>query len=107
MGLDEQTFDALATALFRRLIDAFDEVDPDAVDAETNGESVTVTAANGEKVVVSTQRATRQIWVAGRGEGVHFSYEAGRWLDDRGTGRELLGFIAACVREASGVTVRL
>jgi len=51
----------------------------------------------------------RQIWVAGGGEGVHFSFDpaSGRFLDDRGRGLELLGFVCRLVRQASGVSLAL
>ena len=53
---------------------------------------------------MNTQRPVRQIWVAGKGQGVHFTYDpaADRWLDDKGKGIELLAFVADAVESASG-----
>jgi CyaY protein len=69
---------------------------------------VTVTSAAGQKVVVNTQRATRQIWVAGKGLGLHFSFEAdGRWMDDKGKGVELFAFVADAVEAVSGVRLEV
>lgn len=107
MALDETAFDELAAGIFKRLLSAIDRVDPDLLEADGSSDMVTIAAASGEKVVVNTQRAARQLWVAGRGEGVHFTYDAaaGQWKDDRGRGLELLAFVARCVREASGVAL--
>lgn len=106
--MDDAKYTALTTQLFKRLLKACDGVDPDVLDADGGGDMVTITAvASGEKVIVNTQRAVKQIWVAGKGQGVHFSYDdaSARWLDDRGQGVELLSWIDECVRAASGVSL--
>lgn len=105
--LDDATYTSTAAQLFKRLLKAVDAADPDLLEADGGGDMVTITAGStGEKVIVNTQRAVRQIWVAGQGEGVHFSCDAqGRWLDDKGKGLELLPWVVECVRTASGVTL--
>ncbi|HXX29341.1 MAG TPA: iron donor protein CyaY [Myxococcaceae bacterium] len=102
--MDEARYNQLVAAAFQRLLLALDRVDPDLLDADSTGEMVTITSASGQKVVVNTQRAARQIWVAGKGLGVHFSYQDdGRWLDDKGKGLELFAFVADAVEAAAGV----
>ncbi|MBI3183486.1 MAG: iron donor protein CyaY [Myxococcales bacterium] len=103
--LGEAQYSALVSGVFERVLRAVDREDPDLVEAELAGDSLAITARNQEKLVLSTQQSVRQIWVAGRGRGVHFSYDAasGQWKDDKGEGLELLAWIADCVREASGV----
>ncbi len=102
--MDEATYAASVSAVFKRLVKAVDAVDPDLLEADATGDMVTITAVkSGEKVIVNTQRAVQQLWVAGGGAGVHFSLApGGRWLDDKGKGLELLSWVAACVRGASG-----
>ena len=74
---------------------------------------LTLTFATGKKAVVNTQRPTRQIWLAANARAWHFSYEEpagtvdGRWLDDKGQGVELVAQIAAIVKEAAGLDLRL
>lgn len=105
--LDEKTYNALVAALFKRLLAGLDATDPDLVEADSTADMITVTAAKtGEKVIVNTQRAVRQIWVAGKGSGIHFSYDGSRWLDDKGKGLELLAWVADCVKTATGELVR-
>jgi CyaY protein len=102
--MDETRYNQLVAAAFQALLRALDKVDPDLLDADSTGDMVTVTSASGQKVVVNTQRATRQIWVAGKGMGLHFSFEAdGQWMDDKGKGIELFTFVADAVEAVCGV----
>ena len=107
--MDPATYSASVAAFFKRLVAAADQADPDLLECDATGDMVTLTApASGAKVIVNTQRAVSQIWVAGKGEGVHFSRaDDGRWLDDKGKGLELGAWVSECVRDASGVTLAL
>ena len=73
--MDESEYNLLAGRAFRRLLSDLDQVDPDLLDVESTGDMLTLTAGSGEKCVVNTQRAVRQIWVAAQGQGIHFSYD--------------------------------
>ncbi|MDP1823830.1 MAG: iron donor protein CyaY [Archangium sp.] len=97
------------SSFFKRLVAAVDGVDPDLLECDATGDMVTITATkSGTKVIVNTQRAVDQIWVAGKSAGVHFSRaDDGRWMDDKGKGLELGAWVAECVRDASGVTITL
>jgi CyaY protein len=102
--MDETRYNQLVATAFHALMRALDKVDPDLLDADSTGDMVTVTSASGQKVVVNTQRATRQIWVAGKGLGLHFSFEpTGLWMDDKGKGVELFAFVSDAVEAVSGV----
>jgi CyaY protein len=103
--VEESVFQELAGDVFRAVGDALENVDSDLVDYESTGDVVTLTLRRGQKCVVNTQRAARQIWLAASTQAWHFSWDpsAQKWLDDRGRGDELLATIASVVREASGV----
>jgi CyaY protein len=107
--IDPSAFNATAAAFFKRLVKAVDGADPDLVECDSTGDMVTITAVtSGEKIVVNTQRAVNQIWVAGKGVGVHFSMaDDGRWLDDKQKGLELTAWIVECVEAASGQRLAL
>ncbi len=108
--LDDSAYNSLVADVFKRLLKGLDTVDPDALDADSTGDMVTVTGnKSGQKVVVNTQRAVCQLWVAGNGSGIHFDFDAptGKWLDDKGKGLELYAWISACVEAASGAAVKL
>ena len=108
-GMDPAGYAASISSFFKRLVGAVDAADPDVVECDATGDMVTITAPkSGAKVIVNTQRAVWQIWVAGKGEGVHFSRaDDGRWMDDKGKGLELGAWVVECVRDASGVTITL
>ena len=107
--MDPQAYDQKVSALFKQLIAAADAVDPDVLEADGTGEMVTFTAAGGQKVIVNTQRAVWQVWVAAGSQGVHFSWDeqARAWKDDKGKGYELLAFIWESVRQVSGAELQL
>jgi len=105
--LEESRYNQLVSAAFKKILAAADRLDPDVLEADSTGDMVTLTAASGEKCVVNTQRAVRQIWVAGKSQGIHFSYDerAGAWRDDKGKGLELFEFVAGVVKEISGAAL--
>lgn len=107
--MDEARYQQLISSAFQKILAATDEIDPDILESNTAGDMVSLTAANGQKCVVSTQRAVRQIWVAGKGLGIHFSYDeaAQRWLDDKGKGIELFAFVVDTVKTISGAALKL
>ncbi len=107
--LEESRYNQLVSAAFKKILAAADLVDPDVLEADSTGDMVTLTSASGEKCVVNTQRAVRQIWVAGKSQGIHFSFDeaSGTWRDDKGKGLELYGFVASVVKEISGAKLAL
>ena len=104
--LDESTYNQNVASVFRRILDAVDQIDPDELEADTTGDMVTLTSRSGEKCVINTQRVVRQIWVAGKSQGIHFSWDGQDWMDDKGKGLELFAFIADVVQTISGQTLR-
>lgn len=106
--IDEQRYQHLADAAYRRIADAFEHIDPEVVDCEVAGDVVTLTFKGGKRAIVNTQRPTRQIWLAAGARAWHFSYDEAqdRWMDDKGQGAELYATIAAAVRDMGGVDVR-
>ena len=105
--MDESRYQQLADVALRTIEGMFEDVDADDVDVERAGDVVTLTFKNGKKAVVNTQRPTHQIWLAAHARAWHFSFDekSGAWLDDKGQGVELLGQIAAIVKEQANVDV--
>ncbi|GEN10948.1 CyaY protein [Myxococcus fulvus] len=103
--MDEARYNQLVAAVFKRMLAAADAIDPDVLEAESTGDMLTLTARSREKCIVNTQRAVKQIWVAGQGQGIHFGYDeaTGTWLDDKGRGLELFRFVAEVVHHISDV----
>ena len=106
--MDEQRFRLLADETFRRILDGFDAIDADDADVDSAGNTIHITFRGGQRCVVNTQAATRQIWLAGGQSGWHFSYdEATRsWLHDKGSGDELFATLARLSQAAIGQAPR-
>jgi CyaY protein len=102
--MDEADYAQQVSVVFRSILDAADAMDPDALEADTTGDMITLASSRGEKCVINTQRAVHQIWVAGQGQGIHFDFDpaSGQWRDDKGKGIELFGFVADCVSAMTG-----
>ena len=107
--MDEDEYLQVAEIALRKIVDGFEDIDPDEADLESSGDVITITFPSGKRCVVNTQRPSRQIWLAGAQRAWHFSYEStgGRWMDDKGTGTELFQAISDLVKDGSGVTLAL
>lgn len=103
--MDEAHYERLAAEALGRVLDMFEDVDPDEADVEPSGDVVRIDFAGGARVVLNTQRPARQLWLAGGTRAWHFSYDepSGRWLDDRGQGEELFATLASLARDAAGL----
>jgi CyaY protein len=110
--MDESRYQKLADVALHAIEDLLKDVDAEVVDMERSGDVLTLTFATGKKAVVNTQRPTRQIWLAANARAWHFSYHepegttAGRWLDDKGQGVELIAQIGEIVKEAAGIELK-
>jgi CyaY protein len=110
--MDESRYQQLADVALRAIETMLEDVDAETVDLARSGDVLTLTFANHTKAVINTQRPTRQIWVAANARAWHFDFEepqapgaAGRWIDDKGQGVELLGQIAAIVKDSAGIVL--
>ncbi len=106
--MDESQYQQLVEEAFRRVLDAFEDVDPDLAEPEPTGDVLTITFGDGSQCVMNTQRPTRQIWLAGRRQAWHFSYDAdsNQWLDDKDQ-QELCETLRDIVKKSAGVSLTL
>jgi CyaY protein len=74
------------------------------VEASRNGNVLTLVFEDGTNVVVNTQAAKLEIWVAARSGGFHYRYDGQHWLDTRG-GPPLHDALSQICSEAAGVPV--
>jgi CyaY protein len=107
--MDESAYQHLADRTFRRIEDAFKDVDANDVDCERAGDVITLTFTGNKRCVINTQRPTRQIWLAANARAWHFSYDAAKdtWLDDKNSEVELFATLTDVVREGAGVSIRI
>ena len=86
--IDEATFDDLADSALRALEGALNDVD--GIEADLESGILSIEFPDGERFVVNSHRAARQIWMAARASAWHFDVdvESHRWTATK-TGDEL------------------
>lgn len=103
--MTESEFNELAEAVLRAVELAADAVDA-GIDCARSGSVLTLELDNDTKIVVNTQLPMRQIWVAARSGGYHFSYDGREWRDTR-DGAELFASLSRLVSAQGGHPVVL
>jgi CyaY protein len=101
--VDDRNYERLAAEAFKRVMDLFQDVDPEDADVESAGDVVRIDLRSGARIVLNTQRPVHQLWLAGGQSAWHFSFDEGtaRWLDDKGRG-ELFDVLRALTRDVLG-----
>src|SRR3989344_7428 len=104
--MEEREYRELVSREFKKIEQAFNNVDPDKAEFDLTQGAVTIAFPDGMKLILSQQPSVRQIWVAAATKGVahHFNYDvaAEKWMDDKGKGIELLAFVRGMVQNAAG-----
>ena len=103
--MTESEFNELAEGVLRAVELAADAVDA-GIDCARSGSVLTLELDNDTKIVVNTQLPMRQIWVAARSGGYHFSYDGRQWRDTR-DGTELFAALSRLVSVQGGNPVVL
>lgn len=96
---------------FHRAVDAVLErvesslAEHDELDIDFEGGVLTVTCPDESRIIVNRQTPNREIWVAARSGGFHFTSREGAWRDTR-SGEELFASLARVIALQSGAQVR-
>ena len=77
----------------------------DDLDVDLESGILTITCADDTKIIVNRQTPNREIWVAARSGGFHFTFRAGAWHDTR-SGDELFASLARVIASQARVEVR-
>jgi CyaY protein len=99
--MNESEFHRAVDAVLARVESAVEGADLD-VDLESG--ILTVTCPDDTRVIVNRQTPNREIWVAARSGGFHFTWRDGAWRDTR-SGDELFASLARVIESQSGVRV--
>jgi len=102
--MTESEFHGAVDAILARIESSLE--DEDALDVDLESGILTVTCADGSKVIVNRQTPNREIWVAARSGGFHFRFEDGRWRDTR-AGDDLFATLERVVEAQSGAKLAL
>jgi CyaY protein len=103
--MTESEFNQRADAVLRQIEDAVDSSGAD-IEYETNTGILELTFENGSKIIVNRQSAAREIWVAAKSGGYHFTWKDGAWRDTR-DGGELFQALSRYASQQAGEEVLL
>ena len=78
----------------------------DSLDVDLEGGILDVTCPDGSRVIVNRQTPNREIWVAARSGGFHFTMREGEWRDTR-SGEELMASLERIFALQAGENVSL
>lgn len=107
MGVEghDATFADRIEALLSNLEAALDRLS-DEIDIDTlrAGNVLTLTFENDHRIIVNSQEAAKEVWVAARSGGFHFRWDptAKRWIDTR-SGEDLRVALSRLIEIESGV----
>ena len=106
MRESEEEFEARALEALARLEQAL-EASAAQADIELKpGGILELEFDDGSKMIINRHAAARQIWVAARAGGFHFSWDGAAWRDTR-DGSELFAALSRLVSAQSGRPVTL
>lgn len=88
VGAQPAAFIVRAERVLGNLESSLDRVADDLdIDVLRSGNVITLTFENGHRIIVNSQEAAQEIWLAARSGGFHYRFDAdtGTWTDTRST----------------------
>ena len=108
--MGESEFLAQAEATLNAIESKLDDLnDEDMIDVECSRSGNVLEIEfidNGSKIIVNSQAAMLELWVASRSGGYHYKQKDGQWLNTR-DGSELFAALSEMVSTQGGSPVRL
>jgi CyaY protein len=102
LDLAESTLDKIEAAL-----DSLNDEDLLDVECKRSGNVLEIEFIyNGSKIIVNSQAAMQEMWVAAKSGGFHYKHEGGKWINTRDSS-ELFASLSKLVSEQAGTTVKL
>jgi CyaY protein len=108
MSISEQDYEARALPELRALVEALDALELPELECELASDILTIEHGNGDRYVVNSHRAARQIWMAAERNAWHFDWDEERaaWVAKK-SGDELWGTLSRVLTGKLGQPVRL
>ena len=100
--MTESEFHRAVDAVLARVEASVENVEGLDVDLESG--ILTITCPDASRVIINRQTPNREIWVAARSGGFHFTARDGVWRDTR-SNDELFASLARIVESQAGVRV--
>lgn len=96
--MTESEFNELADTVFARIERAIDASD---TDYDSNGTVMEIEFGDGSKVIINRHVPNREIWLAAKSGGFHYSLQDGRWYSQR-DGSELFAKLSDLLQLGTG-----
>ncbi|OBT10208.1 iron donor protein CyaY [Vibrio sp. UCD-FRSSP16_10] len=97
--MNSSEFHQLADKQLENIEQAIEESGAD-IDFETSGNVMTLEFEDRTQIIINKQEPMREIWLASKSGGYHFSLKEGAWICSK-TGAELLALVKAeCEKQA-------
>src|SRR6476620_7258640 len=93
-----------AEAVLASIEAALDDIDAD-IEAERNGNVLTLEFENGSKIIINLQPPMQEVWIAAKAGGFHFKYLDGQWRDTR-NGTEFYAALTDYATQQAGEPVK-
>lgn len=103
--MNDTEFNTAVDTILMTIEDAVEDLDLD-IDLENTGGILTLTFANGSKVIINRQGPTKEIWVAARSGGFHCGYRDDEWVCST-TQETLPDLLSRVCSEQAGTPVRI
>jgi CyaY protein len=100
--MNESDFHRAVDAVLARVEAGVEDLQGLDVDLESG--ILTVTCPDDSRVIVNRQTPNREIWVAARSGGFHFTLRDGEWRDTR-SGDELFASLARIIESQAGARI--
>ena len=101
----DQSVDDTLLAIEDALENAIDEQDLD-IDYETSGGILTITFADGSKIIINRQAPLRQLWIAAKCGGYHLNWQDDGWVEEHSQS-DLWPLLSRFCSNQSGASVQL
>lgn len=98
--MTETEFNLKVDDVLLKLERSIEDIDAD-IDFELNEGILQMEFADGSQIIINRQTPNREIWVAARSGGFHFSWDGSQWNSVREQ-RELCDLLSECASIQSG-----
>lgn len=86
-------------------VDAWLDADTIDIDSQRTGGLLELHFPGGSKIIINLQPPLHEVWLAAKGGGFHYRWQAGQWLDTR-DGSEFLTVLSAHASNQAGQALR-
>jgi CyaY protein len=100
--MNETEFHRSVDAVLSRIDRAIEA--SEGLDSDLESGILTITCPDDSRVIVNRQTPNREIWVAARSGGFHFTWRDGEWRDTR-SGEELFASLTRILASQAGENI--